>query len=152
MTTQQILIAVLTFFGGGSLVSLIGFLVYRKRTKAETTKTLAEAKNLEAQATSTIATATSEIINKFRELLDESEERCKERIEGLENDVCTIKENYNKLKKAYDEIKSEYALLLSWAKSVSEILQDRNIPYPDPPHKVQTVIPKNGESHTGYKL
>lgn len=161
MNVQQILISILTFFGGGGLVSLVGYLVYRKRTKAETIKLeaeakakLAEAKNLEAQAANTLADATSEIINRFRELVKESEAKCKRDIDELKDDLEIIKSNYSKLKQAYDGLREEYSLLLTWAKNVAQILQDRRIPYPDPPDNLGKVIPRNGDNHIqgGYKL
>jgi len=180
MTTQQVLLAILTFFGGGGLVSLVGFLVYRNKTKAETAKIeaeakakLAEAKNLEAQAANTLSNAVSDIISGFQSLIKKTDEKNAEHMLGLENKIKMLKMDYEELRKAYaelkadheimkanyakikvsnDRLKEDYALLLSWAKAVSVDLRKRGITYPDPPEKLETVIPKNEEHKRGYKL
>ena len=180
MTTQQVLIAILTFFSGGGLISLISFFVYRKRTKAEVGKIdaetkakLAEAKNLEAQAANTLSDAVSDIISGFQSLIKKTDEKNVEHMLGLGNEIKMLKVDYEDLRKAYvelkadheimktnyakikvsnDELKKDYALLLSWAKAVSDDLRQRGITYPDPPEKLETVIPKNEEHKRGYKL
>ena len=180
MTTQQVLIAILTFFGGGGFISLVGFLVYRNKTKAETDKLeaeakakLAEAKNLEAQAANTLSDAVSDIISGFQSLIKKTDEKNVEHMLDLENKIKMLKMDYEELRKAYvelkadheimktnyekikisnDELKKDYALLLSWAKAVSGDLRKRGITYPDPPEKLETVIPKNEEHKRGYKL
>lgn len=161
MTSQQILLSIVTFFSGGSLVTLIGFLVYRKRTKAETAKInaeteakLAEAKSLEAQAAKTLSDAVSDIVEGFQSLIKQSESRCQAEIQQLKCDLVetnkklgTIQTNYAKLKEVYDDLKTDYALLLAWAKEVSKDLKARGIPYPDPPENLKAVIPHNTERY-----
>ena len=188
MTQQETLVAIISAFVGSGLVgTLIGYLVYRKRTKAETKRTnaeaeaklaeaksleadvqvkLAEAKSLEAEAASKLSDAVSDIVSGFQNLIAKSEERCKQEIavykgkveklesyyEELKQDNTLLKKNYAQLKKVYDELKDDYAGLLAWSKAVSQDLKRRGIPYPEPPEKVQTVIPKNGEKEMGYVL
>ena len=136
---SQVFSLVLTFLGGGTLTGIIGFFVYRNRTKAETEKiraearakiadaekTKAEAKSLEAQAANTLANATGEIIERFRMLVTDSEARCKERIAELDKRIERLEAENDQLRQDNEMLKRAY---IEIAQAVVEDVKDYNLP------------------------